>query len=93
MISSVLTDPLSKTSSSLLTFFLAMALYPESQKKAQAELDAVVGSARLPNFDDRNVLPYVNAIIKETLRWQNVGPIGMHVSLIVLFSPSLSIPI
>lgn len=65
-----------KTVSSVQTFFLAMALYPESQMKAQAEIDAVIGNTRLPTFRDLDALPYVNAVLKETLRWQNVTPMG-----------------
>jgi len=53
-----------------------MAKYPEAQKKAQAELDAVVGPHRLPELSDRPSLHYVNALIKETLRWQLVTPLG-----------------
>lgn len=53
-----------------------MALYPDTLKKAHAEIDAVVGNTRLPTFEDRDALPYVNAIIKESLRWQHVGPSG-----------------
>ena len=45
--------------------FLAMSLYPEVQKKAQAELDRIVGRNRLPNFDDLESLIYINAIVKE----------------------------
>ena len=45
-----------------------MALYPEVQKKAQAEIDAVVGQNRLPDFHDRPSLPYTNAIVKESSR-------------------------
>ena len=52
-----------------------MALYPEVQKKAQAEIDAVVGSTRLPDFDDRPSLPYINAIVKESMRWHLVLPL------------------
>ena len=51
-----------------------MSLYPDVQKKARAELDAVVGPERLPNFSDKESLPYVYAILKETLRWQNAMP-------------------
>ena len=58
-------------------FFLAMALYPEVQKKAQAELDEVVGTGRLPEFSDRPSLPYVNAVVKEVLRWHPAGPINV----------------
>ncbi|RPD56282.1 cytochrome P450 [Lentinus tigrinus ALCF2SS1-7] len=65
------------TFSTLLSFFMAMAMYPEVQRKAQAELDAVVGPNRLPEHGDRESLPYVNAVCKEALRWQNVLPLGV----------------
>ena len=54
-----------------------MSLYPEVQKKAQAELDLVVGPDRLPTHDDIPNLPYISAVAKEALRWQNVLPIGI----------------
>ncbi len=58
-----------------------MSLYPDVQKKARAELDAVVGSTRLPDLRDRPNLPYINAIVKETLRWHTVVPLSLpHVS-------------
>ena len=60
--------------------FLAMALYPEVQKKAQAEIDAVVGSHRLPDFEDRPSLPYINAIVKELMRWNLVLPLCASLS-------------
>jgi cytochrome P450 len=53
-----------------------MALYPDVQQKAQAEIDAVVGPNRLPAHDDRESLPYINAMVKETMRWQLVTPLG-----------------
>lgn len=53
-----------------------MTLYPEAQKKAQAEIDAVVGRNRLPTLADRASLPYVEALVKEVFRWQPVGPLG-----------------
>lgn len=49
----------------MYAFFLAMALNPAVQAKAQAEIDAVVGSDRLPTFADRENLPYVDALVKE----------------------------
>jgi cytochrome P450 len=58
------------------TLFLAMALYPEVQKKAQAEIDAVIGPNRLPDFHDRPSLPYIDAILKELKRWNLVAPLG-----------------
>ncbi|KAI5121810.1 hypothetical protein M0805_009802 [Coniferiporia weirii] len=60
--------------STLSAFILAMVLYPEVRKKAQAELDAAVGSSRLPSFSDREDLPYITAIAKETIRWHTVAP-------------------
>nr|VWO96823.1 N/A [Ganoderma boninense] len=65
------------TYSTLQAAFLALSLNPDVQKKAQAELSTVVGSKRLPDFDDRDALLYVNAIVKETLRWFNVAPLGI----------------
>ena len=56
--------------------FLAMVLHPEVQKKAQEEIDAVMGPNRLPDFDDRPSLPYINAIVKELMRWHTVLPFG-----------------
>lgn len=53
-----------------------MLLYPEVMRKAQAELDDVVGCERIPTFEDQKDLPYVEAIIKELLRWRPVGPLG-----------------
>jgi hypothetical protein len=50
------------------------------QRKAQEEIDAVTGSSRLPNFGDREKLPYVSALMKELLRWHVAGPMGMCVN-------------
>ncbi|KAF7334628.1 Cytochrome P450 [Mycena venus] len=58
-------------------FFLAMSLYPEVQRKAQEELDRVVGTDRLPDLSDRPQLPYVNALCKEVFRWHVASPIGI----------------
>ncbi|KAI6126058.1 cytochrome P450 [Pisolithus croceorrhizus] len=58
-------------------FLLAMVLYPDVQKKAQEEIDRVVGTDRLPDFDDRPNLPYIEAVMLETLRWLPVTPLGI----------------
>lgn len=63
--------------STLTSFFLAMSICPEVQKKAQEEIDIVVGRSRLPTFGDRKDLPYVEAIVKEMLRWLPVAPLGI----------------
>ena len=71
-----------QTISTVQTFFMAMACYPEVQLKARAELDAIVGPNRLPTFEDRSSLPYITAIAKESMRWQSVVPLGIpHRSL------------
>ena len=66
-----------KTVSTLQGALLALSRYPEVVKKAQAELDAVVGPHRLPLFSDLNSLVYISAIIKESLRWHNAMPVGV----------------
>jgi len=55
-------------------FLLAMALFPEVQRKAQTQLDQVVGPTRLPDFDDLNEMPYIRAVTMETLRWFPITP-------------------
>ena len=52
----------------MVVFVFAMTMYPEVQKKAKAELDAVVGPDRLPEFADREQLPYVERVVQETFR-------------------------
>ncbi|KAG1765989.1 cytochrome P450 [Suillus placidus] len=47
------------TVATINSFFLAMTLFPDVQKKAQAEIDAVVGPDRLPSFADQGSLPYL----------------------------------
>ncbi|KAJ7748773.1 cytochrome P450 [Mycena maculata] len=60
-----------------LPFFLAMALYPEVQSAAQAEVDRVVTAGRLPQLSDRPNLPYVECVMREVLRWNPVAPLGL----------------
>ncbi|KPM39026.1 O-methylsterigmatocystin oxidoreductase [Neonectria ditissima] len=65
------------TVSSIACFFLAMTAYPEVQRKAQEEIDRVVGQDRLPTLSDRESLPYVDAVVKEALRWHPVAPMAL----------------
>ncbi|KAJ7063526.1 cytochrome P450 [Mycena amicta] len=65
------------TVSALGTFILAMLSNPDAMRKAQAEIDRVIGTDRLPDFDDEPSLPYVAACMKESLRWRNVTPIAI----------------
>jgi cytochrome P450 len=59
-----------------MVFALAMVLYPDVQKRAQAEIDSVIGRDRLPTFDDRSSLPYVESVLRETFRWHPILPLG-----------------
>ena len=59
-----------------------MTMFPHVFRKAQAEIDAVIGRDRLPTLADRPRLPYINAVQRETLRWNPVGPLGIpHATL------------
>jgi len=59
------------------TFLLAMTLFPESQKRAMSEIDAFMNSTdKLPTIEERESLPYVSAILRETLRWHPTRPLG-----------------
>lgn len=58
-----------------------MIQHPEILQKAQKELDSVVGNSRLPTFSDRANLPYVNAVVNETLRLSSPVPLGQYTRL------------
>ena len=59
----------------LTKFFLMMVVHPAVQEKAQAEIDAVVGKDRLPSIDDRPLLPFIDAIYREVLRYTPIVPL------------------
>ncbi|KDR82192.1 hypothetical protein GALMADRAFT_276748 [Galerina marginata CBS 339.88] len=63
-------------------FMLAMVLYPRVQEKLRAEVEAATDSERFPTFNDVKNLPYLTAVIKETLRWRPMGPLAVPHSLI-----------
>jgi cytochrome P450 len=62
------------TVAAVVSFFLAMLVYPEVQNKAQAEVDRVIGKDRLPEIDDMESMPYVQCVANECLRWLPVLP-------------------
>ncbi|TCD64488.1 hypothetical protein EIP91_004049 [Steccherinum ochraceum] len=70
------------TTSVAESFTIAMAMFPAVQKKAQEELDRVIGAERrLPDHEDIEHLPYVRAVAMEALRWLPAFPFGIpHVS-------------
>jgi cytochrome P450 len=57
-------------------------MYPEVQKRAQKEIDEVVGFGRLPDFKDRAQLVYVEALIMELLRWHQPAPLGTRLNIL-----------
>ena len=60
----------------LTSFVLRMLLHPDIQRRAQLEIDTVVGTDRLPSWDDEPNLPYVSAVMKEVMRVAPSAPIG-----------------
>ncbi|KAI8948568.1 cytochrome P450 [Xylaria longipes] len=64
------------TAATLYGFICALLLFPEVQKRAQKELDDVIGSSRLPNLDNETSLPYIRACVKESLRWMPTAVLG-----------------
>ncbi|KAI0873260.1 cytochrome P450 [Hypoxylon argillaceum] len=59
----------STVSDELLGFLMAMVTHPDVQRRAQREIDTVVGPNRLPQLEDMELLPYIRGCVKETLRW------------------------
>jgi hypothetical protein len=52
-----------------------MILFPECQKTAQAQIEAVCGD-RLPEMEDLPSLPYIRSTMKEVLRWLPTATLG-----------------
>ncbi|KAG6374033.1 cytochrome P450 [Boletus reticuloceps] len=65
------------SAATLLAFLMAMMLYPEAQRRAQAEIDSVLADDVLPDFSHRKSLPYVEAVLRETMRWHSVAPLAL----------------
>ncbi|NXT90504.1 CP2J2 protein, partial [Anhinga rufa] len=65
------------TSTTIRWALLYMALYPEIQARAQAEIDTVIGQARQPALEDRSNMPYTNAVIHEVQRKANIIPFNV----------------
>ncbi|KAI0027871.1 cytochrome P450, partial [Vararia minispora EC-137] len=62
-------------------FTFAMVCHPDIQRRAQAELDAVIGRGRAPRVADRDHLPFLSALVREVLRWKPAAPLGVpHMS-------------
>ncbi|KAG5650921.1 hypothetical protein H0H81_010513 [Sphagnurus paluster] len=72
------------TTGAIASCILGLLYNPGSLKKAQQEMDSVIGTDRLPTFDDRGSLPYMTAITKEALRWREVSPMGEAILVVNL---------
>jgi len=68
-----------------------MTLYPDVQRRAQAEIDEVVGNHRLPTLADKEHLPYVCAVVKEVLRFAPVARLGELFALLWSYHIYLSL--
>ncbi|KFO82232.1 Cytochrome P450 2J2 [Cuculus canorus] len=65
------------TSTTIRWAILYMAKYPEIQARVQAEIDTVIGQARQPALEDRDKMPYTNAVIHEVQRKGNIVPFNV----------------
>ncbi|KKY23859.1 putative cytochrome p450 [Phaeomoniella chlamydospora] len=65
------------TWSTIMVCILQLLLNPSVKAKAIAEIDAVIGSSRLPTFEDQDSLPYLNNLIQETFRIAPLSPVGV----------------
>ncbi|KAI0517762.1 cytochrome protein [Xylaria bambusicola] len=64
------------TVNTLCVFFYCIMNAPEVQRKAQEEIDRVIGNGRLPEYSDKDSLPYISAIVSESFRWHTVVPMA-----------------
>ncbi|EJD39082.1 cytochrome P450 [Auricularia subglabra TFB-10046 SS5] len=64
------------TSATLHSLIMAMAVHPEAQRKVHEEMERVVGDARSPGWEDEEDLPYLRAVIIESMRWRPVAILG-----------------
>ncbi|KAH6625125.1 putative cytochrome P450 [Boeremia exigua] len=65
------------TATSIRAWVAAMALFPEKQRKAQEEIDRVIGQDRRPGDADAANLVYVRQMVQELHRWATVAPLGI----------------
>jgi cytochrome P450 len=70
------------TWATIVVCILHLILYPEVQRRVKDEIDSVTEGKRLPTFEDREKLPYLEYVIEETTRCVPLSPLGVpHASL------------
>ncbi|XP_041646825.1 cytochrome P450 2J4-like [Cheilinus undulatus] len=65
------------TTTTLHWGLLYMIYYPQIQERVKAEIDAVIGSSRVPSINDRENMPYTNAVIHEIQRMADIIPLNV----------------
>ncbi|KAF8157041.1 cytochrome P450 [Crassisporium funariophilum] len=69
------------TMGTVATCIIALLNHPDVLRKAHEEIDRVLKPGTLPDFDDEKSLPYVTAIVKESMRWRDTAPLALpHLS-------------
>ncbi|XP_065812309.1 cytochrome P450 2J4-like isoform X1 [Labrus bergylta] len=65
------------TTTTLHWGLLYMIYYPQIQERVQAEIDAVIGSSRAPSLNDKEDMPYTNAVVHEIQRMADIIPLNV----------------
>ncbi|KAL7405400.1 hypothetical protein ABVT39_000079 [Epinephelus coioides] len=65
------------TTNTLRWAMLYMALYPNIQERVHREIDSVLYNGRAPTLEDKQKMPYVEAVLHEVLRFCNIVPLGI----------------
>ncbi|KAH8116443.1 cytochrome P450 [Phellopilus nigrolimitatus] len=65
------------TEVTIMSFILMMVRHPNVLKRAQVDIDRVVGDERLPTMEDRTSLPYIDCILKEVFRINPPLPLSL----------------
>ncbi|KAI4501823.1 hypothetical protein M0802_003158 [Mischocyttarus mexicanus] len=70
--------PATTAAPSSVTFAIKFMMhFPNVAKKVRDEIQKVVGSGRMPTWEDRNRLPYTEATLRETMRYETITPLSV----------------